>query len=199
MREWFLVAGGPSLEGFDFDKLRNKYVIAINRSLEVLPHAHILYWTDWLFYKANADKIKAHRAVRKITALRRGDRDHDYDVKRDPIEIWKFTGADGLDRSPGCLRHGNNSGFAAINLAVHFGAQRIYLLGYDMRARPDGKMHWHSGHVFLRNGPRALDNMLPYFPSLIEPLRRLGIQVINLNPDSRIECFPKRPLLEVLP
>lgn len=198
MSTWFLVGGGPSLRGFDWNRLVGKRVIAINRAYEVLPDAEIVYWSDWRFYDWHREGIRAHRAKRKITALRPGDRDHAYDLRRDPIEVWRFTGTAGLDSAPMSLRHGNGAGYSAINVACHFSMTKGYLLGYDMRAGPGGEANWHDGYKVF-TPPRAfVDNMLPFFPTLVEPLRYYGIEVFNLNPDSAIECFPKRPIDEVL-
>lgn len=197
MAEWFLVAGGPSLTGFDWERLRGKYVIAVNRAFEVLPFAQVLYWTDWRFFSWYTKPILAHRARRKITGLRNADREHNYGPHLGQIEVWRITGPQGIDRAAGCLRHGNNAGFAAINLSVHLGAHRIYLLGYDMKATNVGPAHWHDGYP-IPTPVRAYANMIGYYPSLVEPLRHMGIEVVNLNPESALECFPKRNIDEVL-
>lgn len=197
MAEWFLVAGGPSLRGFDWSRLRGKHVIAINKAYKALPEAEVLYWSDWRFYDWNRQGIGQHRAIRKITALRKWDKDHAYDLKRDPIEIWRFTGLQGLDRNAGCLRHGNNAGYAAINLSVHLGAHRIYLLGYDMRGAGDGALHWHEEHP-VPTPERAFQNFAHYFSALVEPLRHMGIEVWNLSPVTMLTCFPMKEADDVL-
>ena len=65
----------------------------------------------------------------------------------------------GLESARDTLAHGNNSGYAAINLAVHLGAARIVLLGYDMGN--DGKVsHFHEGYP-----PNATAEGKPRCPS----------------------------------
>ena len=44
------------------------------------------------------------------------------------------------------LRVNGNSGAGAINLAYHFGARRILLVGMDMKPGPNGEKHWHPDH-----------------------------------------------------
>ena len=37
-----------------------------------------------------------------------------------------------------------STGAAAVNLAISLGATRIFLLGFDMTRRQDGRTHWHA-------------------------------------------------------
>lgn len=113
------------------------------------------------------------------------------------VHSVRLTGQLGLEVAPSGLRHGSNAGYQAINLAVHFGAKKIVLLGYDMRMQ-EGRTHWH-------NEPRPdgfadvlAQSMLPHFATLVEPLEQLGIEVINATPDSALECFPKMSLEDAL-
>lgn len=89
----------------------------------------------------------------------------------------------------------NNSGAAAISLARHFGVVRIYLLGFDMR-RMEGHGHWHAPH----NEKDALPfgRHLKGFPFIGSDARKMGIEILNVSPDSAIKSFKKVKLLEVL-
>jgi hypothetical protein len=93
-------------------------------------------------------------------------------------------------------RTGQNSGYQAINLAVHLGASRIVLLGYDMQPSPEGVDHFFGDHA---HGVRVpfLD-LRPYFDSLVEPLKALGVQVLNATRRTALSCFPCVPLSEAL-
>jgi len=42
----YLIGGGPSLKGFDWNRLRNKKSIAINKAIKFWPEADAMYWTD---------------------------------------------------------------------------------------------------------------------------------------------------------
>lgn len=91
-----------------------------------------------------------------------------------------------MSRDPELIYTGGNSGYQAINLAWHFGAARILLLGYDMRPG-----HWHGKH------PRPLSNYSPYE----EWVRRfrllagdLDIPVVNCTPGSALDAFPMASL-----
>jgi len=48
----FIIGGGPSLKGFDFESLRGKgRVIAINRAYEHVPFADVHFFMDNRYYK----------------------------------------------------------------------------------------------------------------------------------------------------
>ena len=72
------------------------------------------------------------------------------------VTVLKNTGQRGLERQRTGLRTGLNSGAAAINLAVHFGATRILLLGYDKGHSKTGPEHFFGAH------PKRLRSHSPY-------------------------------------
>lgn len=106
-------------------------------------------------------------------------------------------GAAGLCEKTNGLMTGQNSGFQAINLAVLAGAKRIVLLGYDMKTA-GAKSHWFGDHP-IQTAPSVFSAMINNFPSLVKPLAKLGVEVLNCTPGSALECFPKRALESVLP
>lgn len=178
----FVVGGGPSLRGFDFDALPGDRTIAINRSLEALPAARVLWWSDWRFFRNNEAAILAHGAEHKATARR----DKDPWGYPPGVTTYRFTGRDGFDPDAACLRHGNNGGYAALHLAVHLGARRIVLLGIDLAHGADGATHWHDGHGYLHRERTLTDKMQPYFGSLVQPLMERGVVVLNASPTGRL-------------
>lgn len=187
MSRFYIVGGGPSLLGFDWSCLKDKRVIAVNRSFEVLPDAECVYFSDLRFWDWHKDSLVKHRA-KKISGIRR--------MSHEAIETYKITGLTGLDMDPGCLRQGNNSGYGAINLAVHLGAKEIILLGFDMQFS-SGRSHWHDGYPVL-NAERVFRKMMGFFDTLVEPLKQLDVSVLNANPSSLLTAFPKISLEEAL-
>lgn len=185
-----IVAGGPSLVGFDWSRLAGRYVIAINRAYETCPGAAVLWWSDERFWRRHAGGLLAHGARLKATAQRPLDR-----APYPPaVSVFRFTGAAGFDPAAGCLRHGNNSGYAALHLAATLGCSHIVLLGYDFRHDADGRSHWHSGHGLLHRQRTLGERMLPYFETLAEPFALRGIEVVNANPDSWLTIWPRLDL-----
>ena len=188
-----IVGGGPSLIDFDWHELEGLPTIAINRALEVMPDATLLWWYDARFWRHHKDKILAHSARWKATVHLGYSA---ADLLPDTIYQYRMTGVDGFDPNPNCVRSGNNSAFGAMHLATHLGAWKIILLGVDMRHGPKGQTHFHSGYV-TQNLEQTLTNyMVPYFKTLAQPLRDRRVDVLNASPISAIECWPKCSIAE---
>jgi len=192
----YIVGGGPSLYGYDWNLLKEKNIIGINRAFEVVPWADFIYFTDYKFFIEYQ-----HKGLLDVDSILATVDDR---IRHTNVMNFINSGVNGIDTSKDCLRVGKNSGHAAINLAVHLGAKRIVLLGFDMcteqcsvtRIRDkksmmvSGRSHWHEGY---KTGPNlgTYPTMLRHFPSLVDPLKELGIEVLNASPRSKLEIFPK--------
>ena len=112
-------------------------------------------------------------------------------------------GRRGICLEPDRLRTGANSGYQAVNLAVHLGARRIVLVGYDMKVGDDGAEHWFGQHRNRagRPVPTAASTITRWakgFESMVPQLSELGIEVLNAGPDSAIDCFERVSLEDCL-
>lgn len=191
----YIVAGGPSLRDFDWSSLDGKFVIAINRSYEVLPNAQIVYFTDREFWEDHKETMLQHKGQ-----LVRGVLNPNKEEKHPDVTIYQLSGPTGLETEPGKLKHGSNSTYAATNLAaVHLGFKRIYLLGVDMKWGDQGKKtsHWHDGHRRV-DAESTYKGMMTKWLTIVDPLKELGVEVYNANPDSALECFPKCTIEQAL-
>ena len=83
-------------------------------------------------------------------------------------------------------------------LATLLGAKRIILLGFDMKAAADGRMHWHEDHPVRTPANVFTQSMLPAYKTIVGPLEERGIEVINCSLDSALTVFKKMPLDEAL-
>lgn len=185
----YLIGGGPSLKDFDFNLLTHKKTISINKAFLYVPNTDVLYWSDSVFYNGHSKYIHKFNGL-KVTNKPKP-------VKEDIINL-KHTGRTGLELDPSALRSGNNSGYAAINLAYHLGAKNIVLLGYDM-ACTQTDTHFHGGYDLGHPDKHFYERqMIPYFESLVQPLKDEGVNVFNANPESKLECFPKITLEQAL-
>ncbi len=183
------VASGPSLTQEDVDYCRGRVdaAIAVNTSYERVQWAYALYAADaqWWHWHKGAPTFEGARYSLSSEAAKWG------------VSILRNAGTSGLELSPDGLKTGKNSGFQAINLAVHFGANRIVLLGYDMKPGSKGEQHWHPDHPHRNASPFSV--FLKEFTSIVEPLRALSIDVVNCTPGSALKAFPCRPLREAMP
>lgn len=194
----FLLAGGPSLRGFEFERLRGRgRIIAINRAFEFALFADIVFFMDKKFYKLYHDgrfpdrnRLWTSFAGLKIFLNLSGYRFEDcYSIRS--------LGRNGLSSSIAKgLFHGNNSGHGALNLAFALGASPIYLLGYDMKTDALGA-HFHSGY-----GAPVRDRTVRGFVLDLERQKRFvertSAKVVNLNPGSALRCYPFSTVDEVL-
>lgn len=190
-----IVAGGPSLRGFDFGALRGRNVIAINRAHEYIPGATVLWWTDARYWRRSSESIMAHSAPWKATG------NYEYKVRELPktVEQYLFTGADGFDEDADCLRHGWNGAYAATHLAAHLGAKRIILLGVDLRH--DGTQNGRNFHTGYEIGPIPADTMDRWkasFATLAPIMAEKKIEVINGSPESALTVWPRTTAWDAL-
>lgn len=178
-----VVAGtGPSLTAADLAYCRDRArVIVVNNAWTLAPWADVLYAADDKFWRWQ-------NGVPQFQGLK-------YTI--DPcrkvwpgLQVVKNTGHTGLERASTGVRTGYNSGYQAINLAVHFGASRIVLLGFDMHGS-----HFFGSHPDGSRPPFAM--CLQAFTTLVEPLREAGVEILNCTPGSKITAFPSARLEDV--
>jgi len=186
----FIIGGGPSLTGLDWNLLGGKKTIAINKAFLSHPNADVLYWTDNRFYSWHKTEIDLF-AGQKYTI--RHNHNHGPGIK-----LLNRGMRFGLETRSDTIAHGNNSGYAAINLAYHFGVKRIILLGYDM-ANVGGKSHFHDGYP-TRTTPDEVyqKQFIPGFKVLADGLKSKGIEIWNACPGSKLTVWPRISLAQGL-
>lgn len=186
----YIIGGGPSLSGFNWEDLVGKKTIAINKSILHYPNADIIYWTDsrvYGWYKAAIDNAKGL----KITI-------RDHSSYSTDVKILKKNNNFGLCESNDSLCHGNNSGYAAINLAYLLGVTKIVLLGYDMK-NSNKQSHYHEGYPVPATADLVYkDQFLPGFNILADSLREKNVKVYNASPDSLLTVWPKLTIKDAL-
>ena len=177
------MATGPSLTPADVDLARQLGpVIAVNDAYRLAPWADVLYAADPHWWRAHRLLLAAFTGLR--FSIQAGARGYGATVLRN-------TGLLGLERDPSGLKTGNNSGYQAINLAVHFGAARIVLLGYDCQ-RTRGEDHFFGPHVKMNQttDSRFLE-WRAHFATLVRPLAEAGVEIINATRETALTCFPR--------
>ena len=130
-----------------------------------------------------------------------GKRTHSNWPKGSTPEAWGVTvlrclvGTTGLSTDANYVHSGGNSGYQAINLALHLGATRIILLGFDM--------HCHSGlsHFFGDHPPNFISNTK--YERFIAAYRTIkpeqyGIEILNCSRETALDMFPRHNLEDVL-
>lgn len=192
----YILGGGPSLCGFDFEQLRGRNVIGCNSAflplgVGIVP---ITFFSDkkWhdTFHKPIAQYVAAGGEVFTQCEALVAYSDYPYlkILKRRPRGLHNDA-----------IGFNGNSGCSAVNLALILGAQRVLLLGFDCRPPAiNGRSHWHDCRI---EAPKAevYRNFMKGWADISVQLPKSypGCEIINLGPDSEIPFFPKREFKEV--
>jgi len=180
--------------------IHNKHVIGINAAYRLGDWIDIIFFGDNGFFLSNYNELAVHPAM-KVTCWPNlsGLYPWVHCVARDPEKTK------GITKAVGKLSWNGNSGGAAISVAAHAGAKRIFLLGFDMTLDPNtSHMHFHD--AYKRGSivePERLMK-LPFdrhsigFQDIAVDAKEMGIEIYNVNPASGIESFPKISLSEAL-
>jgi hypothetical protein len=184
------LASGPSLTPADVDYCRGKArVIAIKDALRLAPWADVLYGSGGdtgRWWALNGPTLPRFPRLR-----------YTLDPKAAKYAIvLENTGVTGIERNPTGLRTGKHSGYQAINLAVHLGARKVVLLGYDLQPNA-GRDHWFGPHPYS-TAPIPYWALRELFPSLLGPLAELGVELVNASRDTALTCVPRVSLQEAL-
>ena len=195
-----VVASGPSAKDTPLDILMNKpdiYVITINESWKLAPWANMLYGCDaqW-WYKRRGQWVGFNKNGLKITQDRTtGELLINEDIKR----VFAVRGSEHLLLGqPGYIGWGGNSGFQALNLAMHFEPAKIILVGYDMSLK-NGE-HWHGRHANGLHNPKPghVERWRRVCDRAYFTLQRHGVIGVSTAINGALNNWPKMTLEDAL-
>lgn len=176
------IASGPSLTAGDCGHVRRwretqqgRKVYVTNTTFRLCPWADVLYAMDrqwWELYLTEVDKTFNGRRV-TMAGL-----------------APKF-GTERLGRPD--FEHYNNSGAAAVALAIRDGATRIVMLGYDCQ-RTNGQTHWHGNHPPKLGNAGTLLKWSEHFGMLADAASKAGVTIINASRQTALQMFQRQEL-----
>ena len=187
----FVIGGGPSLRNFDFEKLAGRKVIVTNEAFTLVPSAVALVFVDHHWWAARQGAVQARPFTGQVVG--RGPYRDAYG--RSGVTRVAYRSGEAWSMDPRLLG-GRNSGLAAVNAAWLMGAERIFLLGFDMGAS-QGRNNFHNLYPESPAAPahRYVGIFIPEFEKAAKRLETIGGGVvINLTPGSALRCFPERDL-----
>jgi hypothetical protein len=217
----FVVGGGPSLVGFNFEQLQGERIVAINLAFHKLPFAQFLFFADnrfWGWHEPSLMRFQNHVCTTAMNVA--PPHPHFHRIKRDYDQTKWFSTEENTVI-------GKDSGAQAVNLAYHLGAQRIILLGFDMGFRPltdeevgqrkflnirtprsvEGKVnqnpiprhlsHWYQDHPIPSREQNYKTRFLPQYSQIVKVIHAEGRE-IYLGTPSAIEAIPQINLADVL-
>jgi hypothetical protein len=208
----FVVGCGPSLTGFDFDRLKGEKVIAINHAYKLTRHdLHVFYDVNFLAEaKPNGYNPNAHTS-HILCGSSCG-------IAAKPGKVTLFRRANSITKE---FRHGlymgYSSGLAAVNAALIYGASEVYLLGIDCRfltpaeVREAAKLNGNSRaadalcvgaepvhHVTQDTVKHAQAGKEQKFTNMVNQFNHFkGYPVYNLSPFSALS-LPRKKLDDVI-
>jgi hypothetical protein len=169
--------------------LRDKHVIGINNAYMLGDIIDIVFFGDSSWYKLHKKELDKRNHLKVTCSVT---------LKEKGIKVLGRDEKYGISKHNGMVCWNNNSGAASISLAHHLGCKKIYLLGFDMTTIKDGdRTHWHKPHYSRYDKP-PFEKHLVGFPKIAEDAKHLGIEIINVCPNSAIEAFPKVNLKDII-
>lgn len=190
------IACGPSLTQADVDLVRRAHeagqvrVIAINAAVRLAPWADVRYAhhaVDW-------QRPEDAEILANFKGLRYGV---DGDAAKLGVTLLRIENGGGLEMiRRDTIKHGKNSGYQSINVAVHLGARRIVLLGYDQKRNAENQLHFYPCNG--RAGVNDFKEWARFFETLPAALKSAGVEVVNATRETSLTVFPRVPLEEAL-
>ena len=189
----YIIGGGASLDGFNWDLLNGRNVIGCNAAfylgVRIVP---VTVFGDGLFLKQHREGLDeyARNGGLVVTNSNLISRFNPPAYLKQMKKSVKGLITDGLGWN-------GNTGASAINLALLFGADPIYLLGYDMQLSSDGRKNFHN--VYNDNpNEKSYDRFLRGMSCVAKDLKKFPDQhIINLEDGtSALDVFPKESLID---
>lgn len=186
----FVVGGGPSLHGFDFSRLKNKRVIAINHSYRYC-NPEILVFLDAKFKREirNAFGHDPYEFPFKIIAGPFSGM-----KSKDNCTVVQITNR--VSKDPFYLYGRAQTGLVAINVCLIGKAQNIYLLGFD-----GGGFSKGMGHFYSKDWKHSQDENENQYVKMNSKYDVFSTyeNIYNCNLNSKLKAFKKITIDEVLP
>ncbi len=183
----FIIGGGASLSGFDFNKLKGKRIICINHAWRWIQ-PEILVFLDACFNKEmKVLGIDLYSLPFKIVAGANSGMKTEKNCT-----VVNLTSS--VSKNPNAMYGRQQSGLIAINLCLIANAKRIFLLGFD------GKFTNGQGHFFSKEYPHRADNNEKSYTRSVEAYEKYRVyqNIYNCNLDSNFKMFKTKSIDEVL-
>jgi hypothetical protein len=194
-----IVGGGPSLIGFDFNRLRGAHVLAVKGSIFDIPWADAGFGLDWPRFEEWRAKLMA--LPMRIYWAVPGDRIEECQVSENITYLERLDGED-LTTDASKVFVGGTSGFGALQVAIMKRATKIVLLGYDYNGNySPGADFRHNQQRYEKKRKQERQNWeawASYFDAIEGKIRTRGVEVINACPMSSVTAFRKTTIHDAL-
>jgi hypothetical protein len=179
----YIIGGGRSLRSFDWSLLHGKNTIGCNDAFKLgVDVCKVCIFGDMNFWRTYYEGLQKFSGM-VVSALQA--------LRKDSPEWLKIVDRKARGLHTDAIGWNTNTGAMAVNLALLFGARRVFLLGFDMQMT-DGKPNWHDD-VITKPNPKVYNKFLSAFQFVARDLalKFPGRQIINVTDGSRLDVFPK--------
>lgn len=202
----FIVASGPSLQGFDFASLANEDTIVVNKSIFSVPKPNYFITSDFTllrkidlkaFRSITTSKVfvvnLSHKYMKELNGKITDTRYNLVYKLQDFNTLIRSSTRSGIGLTLEDFRNGECSGYCAFQLAVILGYKEIYLLGLDLVCTPTST-HYHDGYKQKR---KSFDKKLAIYYNEFE----IGLAELKIKlPDTKIySCSQLSRLNSLIP
>lgn len=185
-------------------RARDWPLFVCNDAIRLAPDAALLFACNYQWWDARWPEVK-DLSAEKWTS--RSESAAKYGIN------WiAEVNKPGLSTDPNLLHHGHSSGYQLVGMAYRAGAERIVLLGYDLKFAPD----YDGKAKRIGCGPRHFfgeyrERELQHWPSvkvragihvellgLYRSVAKQGlVEIVNCTPGSALDCFPRMDIRDV--
>ena len=195
----FCMASGPSMAAWPREMIAELASActcwATNNAYEVcgglpVPACRYLVVLDRDFWEVHREKVRAFVAASGAVPCLCFQPSESVRYLELPISLSRTPDTD-PSYEPGRYWHGNSSGVAAVQMALHARPRAIFLLGHDCSVAA-GRTHGNgvrSHEELVRKYPQG-SSMLPSYAVLARHAKQLGVEMYNLSPWSAVKDFP---------
>lgn len=181
----FIIGGGPSVKDIDFTPIKHEFIIGVNEAFRLGTWIDLWFFADSDIFKTHKKEIETWpNRIASCAGAAKGHKKIEYYYRcREHVLCTEYNKLSFPAR-------GANSGATAINLAIREGFEQIILFGFDMQV-VDGK---HNFHDYYQKQPRP--DAYDRFTEVIEEIaKEATVEIINANPNSALNCFPKKKII----
>jgi hypothetical protein len=185
-----IIASGPSLEGFDFNRINGMKKIVISHASKFVEPDFLVFLDMKVMKRLNQDfYAMPYRTIvsRNINLEPRGQ-----------VTRINYSGEPNLNPAHGF--YGSfSSGHFATNLALAMNARTIYLLGHDCGGSKNNFYDTSQIKGYLpAGGGNRYKPMAKGYKKFEKFKNIVNLSIINGKDHSSIDCFPKKNIDEVL-
>lgn len=189
----YIIGGGTSLKDFDWDRLKDKFTLGVNKAAWI-KNTNAFFTLDSTLARQCYNEMDAYIDSGGDAYLALPSNENATIQHPDATYVVRIT-SKGLSGDRQRI-FGTFSGYGALGLCYLKKAPEVYLLGFDMVTGKEGH-HWHDGYRWQNDANRRYyPKWAEAFDHTVKLLEQSNIKVYNCVgvPESNVTAFEKIPL-----